>query len=46
MRKFWLFLTLFLILALGVGYVVLVNMDIPPPDTRVERTLPDDDFPK
>jgi hypothetical protein len=38
-------LVLLLVLVLGGG-VFLVTWDIPPPTARVERTLPDDQFPR
>jgi hypothetical protein len=38
-------LVLLLVLVLG-GAVFLVTWDIPPPTARVERVLPDDQFPR
>ena len=40
-----LLLVLLLVLALG-GTVFLVTWEIPPPTSRVERVLPDDQFPR
>ena len=39
------FLVLLTVLVLGGG-VFLVTWDIPPPTARVERVLPDDQFPR
>lgn len=39
------FLVLLLVLALG-GTVFLVTWEIPPPTSRVEQVLPDDQFPR
>ena len=38
-------LVLFLVTALG-GTVFLITWEIPPPTARVERVLPDDQFPR
>jgi hypothetical protein len=38
-------LVLLLVLVLG-GAVFLVTWEIPPPTSRVERVLPDDQFPR
>jgi hypothetical protein len=38
-------LVLLTVLVLG-GAVFLVTWDIPPPTSRVERVLPDDQFPR
>jgi hypothetical protein len=38
-------LVLLLVLVLG-GAVFLVTWDIPPPTARVERVVPDDQFPR
>lgn len=38
-------IVLLLVLALG-GTVFLVTWEIPPPTSRVERVLPDDQFPR
>lgn len=31
---------------LGVGFLSLLTIDIPAPSEKVERTIPDDEFPK
>lgn len=31
---------------LGVGFLSLLTIDIPAPTEKVERTIPDDEFPK
>jgi hypothetical protein len=38
-------LVLLVVIVLG-GTVFLVTWDIPPPTSRVERVLPDDQFPR
>lgn len=39
------FVVLLLVMALG-GTVFLMTWEIPPPTARVERVLPDDQFPR
>ena len=46
MGKFWLVLILLILLAIGGGVVYLMTVDIAPPVEQVEKTLPDDSFPK
>lgn len=46
MGKFWLVLILLILLASGGGVGYLMTVDINPPTEHVEKTLPDDNFPK
>ena len=46
MAKIGGFIVLLLIVALLGGTTFLAFWDIPPPSARVERTLPDDQFPR
>lgn len=45
MKKSWMILSLIVLAGLGVGAIFLLTWDIPAPQERVERTLPDDRFP-
>lgn len=40
------FLVLLIMAAVGGGALYLAFWDIPPPSARVERTLPDSQFPR
>jgi len=46
MGKFW--LTIIIIILAGIGAIALylMTVDLAPPKTQVEKTLPDDSFPK
>tara|TARA_B100001939_G_scaffold308688_2_gene289476 strand:- start:29643 stop:29783 length:141 start_codon:yes stop_codon:yes gene_type:complete len=46
MAKFWLFLIVILLFLIGGGIGYLMTADIPAPKENVEKTLPDDMFPK
>ncbi len=46
MGKFWLGLIVLILLAIGAAAVYLMTVDIDPPREQVEKTLPDDGFPK
>ncbi len=46
MGKFWLTIIMFILLAIGAGAVYLMTVDMDPPSTQVEKTLPDDRFPQ
>jgi len=46
MRRLSLIAILLVVGALGAGAVFLVTWDIPPPATSVEKTLPDERFPR
>jgi len=46
MAKFWLILIVAILLAIGVGAIYLLNIDLEPPRENTEKTLPDDMFPK
>ena len=46
MAKFGGFLFLLIIAAVAGGTAFLAFYDIPPPSAKVERTLPDDQFPR
>lgn len=46
MGKFWLMIILLILVGIGGGAVYLMTVDIEPPLEHVEKTLPDDRFPK
>ncbi len=46
MGKFWLTLIIFILLLIAAGAVYLMTVDIEPPKEQIEKTLPDDRFPK
>lgn len=46
MGKFWLVIILLILLAIGAGAIYLMTVDLEPPHNAVEKTLPDDRFPK
>jgi len=46
MVKFWLYLILLIMLAVAGGMIYLMTTDIPAPTQQIEKTLPDDMFPK
>ncbi len=46
MKKLWLVVTAVILLGLVAAGIFLITWDIPAPSERVERTLPDDDFPR
>jgi hypothetical protein len=46
MRRLSLIAILLVVGALGAGALFLVTWDIPPPAMSVEKTLPDDRFPR
>lgn len=46
MSKFSLSVIVLILLGLLIGAIVLANLDIPAPSSRVEKVLPDDQFPR
>ncbi len=46
MAKLWLFLIMLILLCVVGAGIYLMTADIPAPSERVEKTLPDDMFPK
>lgn len=46
MGKFWLVLIVLILAGIGGGAVYLMTVDLEPPKEHVEKTLPDDKFPK
>jgi hypothetical protein len=46
MRRLSLIAILLVFGLLGAGAIFLLTWDIPPPGTSVEKTLPDDRFPR
>lgn len=46
MGKFWLMMIILILVGIGAGAVYLMTVDIDPPKQKVEKTLPDDRFPK
>jgi len=46
MGKFWLTLIIFILLLVVAAGIYLMSIDIEPPTEQIEKTLPDDRFPK
>ncbi len=46
MGKFWLTVIILILLAIGAGAVYLMTVDMDPPTSQIEKTLPDDRFPQ
>jgi len=46
MGKFWLVLFAILFIGIGAGVIFLMTWDIPAPQERTEKVLPDDMFPR
>ncbi len=46
MGKFWSMVIMLILVGIAAGAVYLMTVDIEPPKEHVEKTLPDDRFPK
>jgi small neutral amino acid transporter SnatA (MarC family) len=46
MGKFWLVIFAILFIGIGAGVIFLMTWDIPAPQERTEKVLPDDMFPR
>lgn len=46
MGKFWLTIIILILAGIGAGALYLLTIDIEPPQEKIEKTLPDDRFPK